>query len=254
MAIVTLTTDFGKNNFNIASLKGTLLSSYKDSHLIDISNEINNFDIIEGSFVLNNSYKFFPKDTIHILAVNSFYASRVRLMLLKKDGYYFIAPDNGILSLMFGEIDVADMRYIEYGLKNGDFNEAIGKMVFEINDDKNFEEIGEKVTSINKRIPLNPVVSEKTIRATVIFIDKFGNAILNISKDLFDQVVGTDEFKLYYSPKDFIQKISTKYSDVPFGDELLFFNSAGYLELAVNMGSANNDLGIEKNNTIQIVF
>jgi len=254
MAIITLTTDFGKNNYNIASLKGTILSFYKDSQIIDISNEINNFDIIEGSFVLNNSYKFFPKDTIHVLAVNSFYAPRVRLLLLKKDNYYFIAPDNGLLSLLFADLDPKDIRYLEYGKSDGDFNQNIGELVLKTQDGTDFEDIGEKVTSINKRIKLNPVVSENTIRATVIFIDKFGNAILNVTKDLFENIVGSKDFKLYYSPKDFIQKISNKYSDVPYGDELLFFNSAGHLEIAVNMGKANTDLSIEKDSTIQIVF
>lgn len=254
MAIVTLTTDFGKNNYNIASLKGAILSAYFGCQLIDISNEIENFDIIEGSFMLSNSYNFFPENTIHILAINSFYSSRIRLLLLKKDNYFFIAPDNGLLSLLFEELDMDDIRYLEYGNSKGDLYTTIAKLVNLSQTDTNFDNIGERVLSINKRITLKPVVSSNTIRATVVFIDKFGNAILNVKQDLFKDVVADKEFKLFYSPKDFISSIHNKYSDVPYGDELLLFNSAGYLEIAINMGNANTTLGIERDSTLQIVI
>ncbi len=254
MAFVTLTTDFGKNNYNIASLKGAIFSAYPKSQLIDISNEIGNFDIIEASFMLSNSYKFYPKNTVHVIAVNGFYSSRVRLLLLKKNDYFFIAPDNGILSLIFDEPDINDIRYIEYGKKTGDFYTTIAELVAQSQQQDDFDSIGEKVLSINKRITLKPVISANTIRATVIFIDKFGNAILNVTKDLFDTYIANKPFRLYYSPKGFIDKIQNKYSDVPFGDELMLFNSAGYLEIAINMGNANTNLGISKDATLQIVF
>jgi len=254
MTIVTLTTDFGKNNFNIAALKGSILSNCSESQIIDISNEVSNFDIIEGSFILKNAFKFYPKKTVHIIAVNCYYTSRVRLLLLKKDGYFFIAPDNGLLSLLFDDLETTDIRYIEYGKETGDLYTTISKLIAKSQQQENFEEIGERVISINKRITLKPVVSANTIRATVIFIDKFGNAILNVTQDLFNSTVQDKPFKLYYSPKDFIDKTQNKYSDVPFGDELLLFNSAGHLEIAVNMGNANTDLGIEKDTTLQIVF
>ncbi len=254
MTFVTLTTDFGKNNYNIASLKGAILSTHSESQLIDISNEINNFDIIEAAFMLYNSYKFYPKNTVHIMSVNSYYSKRVRLLLLKKEDYYFIAPDNGIISLLFDELEMNDIRYVEYGKTTGDLYTTIAELVAQCQQEENFENIGQRVLSINKRITLKPVVSANTIRVTVMFIDKFGNAILNVTKDLFTSTVGDKPFKLYYSPKDYIDQIQNKYSDVPFGDELLIFNSAEHLEIAVNMGNANTDLGIMKDATLQIVY
>ncbi len=254
MTTVTLTTDLGKNNYNIASLKGAILSSSPACNIIDISNEITNFDIVEGTFILENSYSFFPKSTVHIIAINSYYAPRVRILLLKKNNYYFIAPDNGILSLIFDDLENEELRYMEYGLTAGDLYHVIAKTIGEIDEEKPLDEIGMKAGNINKKISIKPVLSGDTIRATVIFIDKFGNAILNITRDHFRKLGNGRNFELRYSPKNSINKISNKYSDVPFGDELCLFNSAGYLEIAVNMQSAGEILGLEKGSIVQITF
>ncbi len=254
MNTVTLTTDLGKNNYNIASLKGAILTSSPDCNLIDISNEISNYDIVEGSFMLKNSYNFFPKNTIHIIAINNFYAPRVRIMLLKRNDYYFIAPDNGILSLLFDDLNGDLIRYWEYGLESGDLFKVIAKIIEIISTGKPIEESGSIAKNINKKISIKPVISGNTIRATVLFIDKFGNAILNITKEMFYQLKKDRNFELKYSPKNFITKISNKYSDVPYGDELCLFNTAGYLEIAVNLQSAAEVLGLEKGSIVQLTF
>lgn len=254
MSTVTLTTDFGKNNYNIASLKGAILSAAYNSTIIEISNEIKNFDIIEGTFMVSNSYRFFPKNSIHIIAINCYYAPRVRLLLLKKDDYYFIAPDNGILSILFEDVQFESVRYLEYGKKKGDLYLNIANLIGDLKNEKSIEEIGLEVKEINRKISLKPVISGDTIRATVIFIDKFGNAILNLKKEIFDQISNGRNFELFYSPKSSISKINDKYSDVPYGDELILFNSAGHLELAINMGDASQTLALEKNSTIQVIF
>ncbi len=254
MSIITFTTDFGKNNYNIASLKGAIVSNSPNSKFIDISNEISNYDIIEGTFVLENSYNFFPEKTIHIIVINSFYASRVRLLLLKRKGYYFIAPDNGILSLLFEDIEAKNLRYLEYGLTTGDLYRNIAKLIREIDSGKNFNEIAYETKNFIKRISIKPVIANDTIRASVIHIDRFGNCILNIKKEKFDQISAGRNFELRYSPKNTITEISKKYSDVPFGDELCIFNSAGYLEIAVNTSNAGEILGLEKGSVVQITF
>ncbi len=254
MSTVTLTTDFGKNNYNIASLKGAILSSAYNSKIIEISNEIKNYDIIEGTFMVSNSYNFFPKKSIHVIAINCYYAPRVRLLLLQKDEYFFIAPDNGILSILFEDVEFENVRYLEYGKTKGDLYLNIATIIGEIKNEKPLEEIGLEVKEINRKISLKPVISGDTIRATVIFIDKFGNAILNLKQELFEQTSKGRNFELFFSPKSSINKICNKYSDVPYGDELCLFNSAGHLEIAVNMGDANQTLGLEKNSTIQVIF
>ena len=254
MTTVTFTTDFGKDGHNVAALKGAILSGKPDCHFINISNEIYNYDIEHGAYVLENSYSFFPPNTIHLLLVNLFYAKKVRMLLLKKNDNYFIAPDNGVLSLLFEDLEIEEVWYLEYGNTAGDFYDVVASFISGLEEEKPFDELFLKATNITKKISLRPVFSGDSIRATVIFIDRFGNAIINIKKDYFENAAKGRNFRLYYSPKDYLDKIHKKYSDVPFGDELCLFNSAGYLEIAINMDSAGNRLGLHKNFTVRIVF
>ena len=73
MPIVTLTSDFGLNDYYVTLIKGALLCENQNLNIIDITHNINNYDIVQGAFVLRNAYESFPKGTIHILSVNNFY-------------------------------------------------------------------------------------------------------------------------------------------------------------------------------------
>ncbi len=254
MTVVTITSDFGNNDHNLASLKGAVFSAIEQCQIVDISNEIKKFDIEEATSILKHSYHYFPEGTIHIVAVNCFYAPRIRILLLKREEQYFIAPDNGTLSLMFDDLKMEDMRYLEYGLTVGDLYLNIADFTNKLSQNINFGEIGMVVTSIIKKISLQPTLSKNVIRGSVVKIDRFGNAITNVDKKLFDKVGEGKAFKLYYSPRGYIDKLSMKYSDVFMGDELCLFNTANQLEIAVNIGNANESLALEVNSSIHIIF
>ena len=254
MNIITLTTDFGSSNYSVASLKGSILSCAEESHIVDITHDIGNFDIVEAAFVLENTYKSFPENTINIVSVNCYYAPKMRFLILKQKGYYFISPDNGILSLISHDFSDDELIYVEYGNTSKGMFEIIGEVAGKIISGAEFSEIGIPVDNISKKISFQPVISNNTIRATVLFIDKFGNAVVNVKKELFETSRKGRPFSLYYSPKDTLTRIDKKYSDVSYGDEVCFFNSAGYLEIAVYMGNASEIIGLTKDSPIQIVF
>lgn len=252
MRIVTLTTDFGSGNSNIASLKGAIFSGNTECQIVDITHEINNFELAEGAFVLENTYKFFPENTINILAVNCFYSDKLRLLVLKKDGYYFIAPDNGILSLIFSEID--ELFSFDYYPSLKDFSKIISQIISQILSGIDLSTTAYKVKNFVRRISLKPVISADTIGATVLFSDKFGNLILNLKKGTFLKIQKNRRFKIYYSPRNYFDAISKNYTDVGIGDELCFFNSSGNLEIAVYMGNASELLGLTKDSPVQVIF
>ena len=254
MAIVTFTTDFGNNSHNVAALKGAILTKNPGSHFVDISNEINNYDIEQAAYAVENSYGFYPENTVHLILVNLFYSKKLRFLILRKGDVYFVAPDNGVLSLLFEDLDREELYFVRYGNTIGDFYQVISGVVAGLSRDVDLTLQYERAENIIKKISLRPVFSGDSIRATVMFIDRFGNAVTNIKKEFVDEAASGRRFKLYYSPKDYIDKIHVKYSDVPIGEELCLFNSAGYLEIAINMDSAGNVLGLHKNFTIRIVF
>lgn len=254
MNIITLISDFGSRNYNVASLKGTLLTHSPQCQIIDITHDINNFDIVEAAFVLENSFSSFPVKTINIVTVNCYYAQKMRFLVLLRNGYYFIAPDNGILSLIADDFSEDALVYLEYGNSGVGMFEIISRIVSKIINSVEFSEIGLSVDTISRKISFKPVISNDTIRATVLFTDKFGNAVVNVKRDVFEKTGKGRPFSLYYSPKDTLTRIHKKYNDVSFGDEVCFFNSAGYLEIAVYMGDASEMLGLSKDSPVQIIF
>ena len=116
------------------------------------------------------------------------------------------------------------------------------------------EEIGPVVSIFNTKLVIQPVVTANQIRATIIHIDHFENVVVNLKKELFDRVRNGRQFELYFKPNDPITFLSKDYGDVAIGDPLAFFNSSGYLEIAINMDKASSMLNLLKNEMIQINF
>ena len=117
MPIVTFTSDFGLNDYYVALIKGAMLCENPNLNIVDITHNINNYDIVQAAFILKNSYESFPKGTIHILSVNSFHDRKRKFLAIRHNEHYFVGPDNGIFSLLFDEIpkDIYKLDFVNKG-------------------------------------------------------------------------------------------------------------------------------------------
>ena len=257
MPIVTLTTDFGEKDWYAAALKGAILKAAPEVQLIDISHQIEPFDIVQAALVLKNSWMEFPDGTIHLLAVNCVYSSQPRFVAVRHGGHYFFAADNGILSLLLGDIALTDIRQLDdtnapahFAVKHI-FGGALGQWV----SNYDFEQLGLAFDAVLlRRILLRPVIHAHQIRGTVVHIDHFENVVLNIERELFQEVGKNRAFSLYFKRNDPIVTLSSNYSDVPMGETLCLFNSIGLLEIAINFGKAATLLGLKKEDVVELVF
>jgi S-adenosyl-L-methionine hydrolase (adenosine-forming) len=257
MPIVTLTTDFGEKDWYAAALKGAILKAAPAVQLVDISHQIEPFDIVQAALVLKNSWMEFPDGTIHLLAVNCVYSNQPRFVAVRHDGHYFFAPDNGILSLLLGDIALTDIRQLDdanapahFAVKHI-FGWALGQWV----SNHDFEQLGTAFEAmLLRRILLRPVIHAHQIRGTVVHIDHFENVVLNIERELFREVGKNRSFSLYFKRNDPIVSLSSNYSDVPMGETLCLFNSIGLLEIAINFGKAATLLGLKKEDVVELVF
>ena len=256
MAILTFISDFGNQDYYTGVIKGAIIKQSPNINIVDISHEIEPFNIVNGAFVLKNVYKEFPENTIHLVAVNNFYSSEDnRFIAVYYDNHYFIAPDNGILSLVFEEempYECFELEYIAY--TNFPLKEVYSRTVWHLTSGRPFHEIGDALDSINQKIYLQPVISPNQIKGSVIYIDHFENVVINISKALFDKVGHGRKFHIYFKRNDAITKISHHYYDVEVGETICLFNSSGFLELAINMGKAASMLGLKIEDIVQIDF
>ncbi|HFA51985.1 MAG TPA: hypothetical protein ENJ95_23460 [Bacteroidetes bacterium] len=253
MSIITLTTDFGQKGYYLAVLKGTILRADPELQIVDISHHVKPYDIVQGAYILKNAFRHFPEGTIHLACVDNL-SSSPSLIAFEQDGHFFIGPDNGIFSLMFGHVPKEVFR-LDIDKKNPfPLNGAMAKAAAHLAAGKPLFEIGLPAGETERRIALQPVISTSQIRGSVIYIDHFENAIVNISHELFEKTRNKRRFKLFFKRHDPITQLSRCYHDVAIGETLCLFNDAGYLTIAINMGKAASLLGLKLGDMVQVDF
>ncbi|TNE65027.1 MAG: hypothetical protein EP344_03270 [Bacteroidetes bacterium] len=253
--IITLTTDFGVQDYYVGALKGALLRQCPEARLVDITHAIKAFDIVQAAFVVQNAYPEFPKGTIHLIGVNCVYDTNAQFIAVRKDGHYFVAPDNGLLTLLFDHIPEADARVLpKVDEQHFPVKTAFAKAAGHLCSEKTFGKLGKRAGPLLQRISLQPVITQNRIRGTIVHIDNFENVIVNIRQETFEKVRQDRPFALFFKRNDPISQLCLNYSDVAVGETLCLFNSAGLLEIAVNMGRAATLLGLKVEDVVEVLF
>ena len=255
MSTITLTSDFGSTDYYSAILKASIAGATEQARIVDISHNVNHFDIVQAAFILKNSFAYFPQHTCHIGAINLYYSSRNEMLCFSRNGHYFIGPNNGLFTLIFPDLQEREVFSIPYRslLKMEAFT-AIASFTRAIEKRIPMDEFASQGAQLAKGFTVQPVVSENSIRATIIHIDHYENVIVNVTKELFNKTGKGRDFSIYYNPGSPVNRISESYSDVPVGEVLCMFNTSGYLEIAINLGKASSLLALKKDETIHIDF
>ncbi len=269
MSVITLTTDLGKSDHYLALLKGRLVAAAPKFQLIDITHAHQHFTLTTAAYTLAQAWQAFPEGSLHLCSVGTFHNSP-SFLFAEYRGHYFALPDNGLLSLILAFSPLRS-KQTDFGLPKLEMPKKIYRI--ETRDDSSFpqvevfeqvashlakakpvEQIGVPARQIKELIPLAPVISDQFVRASILYIDHFGNAILNINKKLFERVSRGRPFALFFKNNDPLTKIHRHYGEVEPGEPLCLFNSAGLLEIAVNMGHAAELFNLHLNDSIQIDF
>ncbi|MFZ4862451.1 SAM hydrolase/SAM-dependent halogenase family protein [Sphingobacterium sp. Mn56C] len=258
MGVITLTTDLGYRDFYQAALKGSILSLLPEVRVIDISHEIPSFNIQNAAFILQNAYHYFPKETVHLIGIDTVFQEGSRYIAMKFNGHYFVGADNGIFSIILGEkqaealheIEITqDLRFLHFPLAD-----ILVKAACHIAKGSRIEDLGSKIEAPLQKVTLLPIIEKNIIKGHVSYIDSFGNVISNISKELFNQVQKGRDFTLHFKRNETINKMSWHYNEVSEGEKLCLFGISNYLEIAINKGNASNLLGLYPDETIIIEF
>lgn len=262
MNIVTLISDLGTRDYYLAAVKAAALQAIPDLHWVDISHQIPPFNMGKAAFVMKNVWRDFPKGTVHLIGVETDWGLDTPYVIVEKEGHFFIGTDNGFFSLLFnGEPADAVHRLNMKGDENLSFptKTIFVPLAADILGDTVISDIADLKESYNSRTWITPVVEQDNIRGTAIYIDAYGNVVTNITRSLFDEVVGKSDFNIIVRRGDSdLKSISRTYSEVPMGEKVALFTSGGYLEIAINRGvegsggGAADLLGIKENDIIRI--
>lgn len=258
MAIITLTSDWGTRDHYLAAVKGVILSKMPDATLVDISHEIEPFDLNQASFVLRNSFRYFPKGTIHIVAVNTEADLEKPHVAIRYLNQFFIGTDNGLFSLLFDqqpdeihEIDIPqDSDYFTFPARD-----VFAKAAVHLARGGDMAELGDPLPKLVERMAFRPVTSGDAIIGKVIYIDRYENIFTNISEELFKRENRNRPFHIEFSVSRYrIRQISRSYGDVPEGELVALFSTTGNLQIAINKGNAASLLGLGADDTIRVQF
>jgi S-adenosyl-L-methionine hydrolase (adenosine-forming) len=253
MQIISLITDFGDKDYYLAELKASVYTKCKDVVIIDISHDIPVYDISLAAYQMKYMMKSLPAKSINILSVNNYYDTHPRYIIMEHDDKYFIAPDNGILSLLVDRLDTVFEIDIST-LSDKRLSNIYGHAIACLHHNLPLEEFSRQINDVDQKFGFMPVVTQNQIKATILHVDQYGNVITNCSKLIFEKSREGRSFAIYYKPGEPIRTISNHYGEVNFGEAVALFNNADYLELAINMDNASKQLHLHKNETIQIDF
>jgi S-adenosylmethionine hydrolase len=257
MAIITLTTDLGYKDFYQAALKGSILKTLPNVNIIDITHEIEAFNISRAAFILKNCFYYFPKGTVHLIGIDTVYSESNKYLALKYRDHFFVGSDNGIFSLIFEEAPqeiveiniMQDLKFLHFPLAD-----IFVKAACHLASGKPLKEIGITTDEIEERMNLHPVIEKNQIKGSVIFVDSYENVVTNVTKEIFTKVQNGRNFTLYFKRNESINQLSWHYNEVPEGEKLCLFGISNHLEIAINKANASGLLGLHNGDIIRIEF
>ncbi|MDY3317422.1 SAM-dependent chlorinase/fluorinase [Riemerella anatipestifer] len=272
MPVITLTSDYGLVDHRVGAIKGSILSLKSDARLIDLSHDVEPYNLLQAAYIVRNAYAYFPKGTVHLIAVDSFYHKDRKAVVYKVDGHYFVAADNGILSLIFFNINPEEIYEITL---NNRFDDEVNFTATDVLvpaavhlHNGGLPEVIGRVYNEPKKISFPKAIeTDNLIVGQIMYVDNFGNAVSNISKAFFEKKAAAyNEFVVKFRSYA-LSKIYNQYTDVVkdwenerqyHGKPLVLFNDADLLEISIYKGTKNNGaktlLGVSVGEKVYVEF
>jgi S-adenosyl-L-methionine hydrolase (adenosine-forming) len=261
MPLLTLTSDIGSQDYLVAAVKAQLLKANPDFRMIDISHAIPPFNYPQAAYVCRNAIKSFPDYTYHLILVNLFDSKPEQLLMVFHKGQYFLCADNGLITMILEDKPeiVIGLPLDKTVIKNTLYcTNVMANAINQLVGGESIRNIGNADAPYVEKNPLRPMLSDNWIEGQIIFIDNFENVIVNITHEQFEEQRRGRHFKIVFKRDEVIETISESYADVAEGEKLALFNSAGYLEIAINKGNAAGLFGLkgfsEKRNQVSSIM
>jgi S-adenosylmethionine hydrolase len=250
--IITLTTDFGTSDHLVGSIKGVILNINPAARIVDLNHSVVPYDILDGALSIANAYRFFPSRTIHVVIVDPGVGTERRPILVSGEKQFFVAPDNGVLSMIF-ERESCTVRHIsaEHYFLNPVSPTFHGRDIFAptagwLSKAFQTEAFGESVTDFVRFTMPKAKSNGTAVKGVILRVDAFGNLMTNLTaEDIPIGALGGGAIKLAVNGKQVLKFGQTFASGNP-GEAIALLGSAGYVEIAVNRGNAARTLGVNR--------
>jgi S-adenosylmethionine hydrolase len=261
--IITLTTDFGLNDHFVGTLKGVILEIVRDAEIVDICHAVQAFDVLDGALMIAQAYSRFPSGTVHLVVVDPGVGTARRPILVTSERHHFVAPDNGVLSLIYAREErlsvrhiAADHYYLQPVSNTFHARDIFAPVAAYLAKGVDPEKFGEEITDfVRFNAPKPKPTDGKTLRGVVLKIDRFGNLVTNITPQDAPMLFEAEPapFKLVVGKRE-VTEIHKNYAEGAPGEVFAILGSMGYLEIATNRGSAAQLAGATKGSDVLVVL
>ena len=258
--LITLTTDFGTTDHFVGVLKGVIAQIAPAARVVDISHEVQPFEVADGAFTIAQAYRYFPKRTVHVVVVDPGVGSTRRPILAEAGGHFFVAPDNGVLSMVLAKEEGTKVRHItndKYFLHpvsrtfhGRDVFSPVGAHLAKGVLPAKFGKLIEDHLRLNFEKPAR--TGKRSWTGQILKVDRFGNLITNFHIDDFDEI-RTRAFGMNVGLQT-VGRLALTFTECDPGELFVVVGSSGYLEVATNQGSAARALGCGAGSPVELSF
>lgn len=243
--IITLTTDFGVGDPFVGMMKGIILSIAPDVRIVDLTHGIRSHDVMEAALVIGSSHAYFPKGAIHVVVVDPGVGSSRRPLLVATEQAYFVAPDNGVLSEIYGDStrmacrELTTRQFFHHPVSNTFHGrDVFAPVAAWLSRGVEPERFGSPVTNrVTLRLPEVRQAGREGLAGTVLRVDKFGNLITNLRAEKYRERLQAGRFILSIRGHQ-VHQLCRSYREAKGPEPFAIWGSLGLLEISCNQASA----------------
>ena len=250
--IITLTTDYGTSDHLVGTLKGVILKINPEATIVDLCHNVVPFDVLDGALCIGAAYRYFPPRTIHLVVVDPGVGTQRRPLLVSSENQYFLAPDNGVLSLVYEREPTHAVRHItsEHYFLHPVSNTFHGRDIFApvaawLSKSWQTQAFGEEISDPMRFSLPKPKAVGSSLKGIVLRIDTFGNLMTNFAAEELPQLTVGGALRITVNGKT-ITKLAQTYSQGEAGEAFAIVGSSGFVEISVHKGNAARALGVQR--------
>lgn len=261
--MITLTTDFGLVEHYVGAMKGVIYSINPAAQIVDVTNSVQSFDILDGAIAISQAYRYFPADTIHLVVVDPGVGGARRPLIARIGQHFFVGPDNGVFSMVYEREEEISVREItaEHYFRQPVSSTFHGRDIFApvaayISKGVELDKFGDEVTDyVRFAAPKPKSAGASSWKAVVLKVDKFGNLITNLAPGDVPQLFQSPAppFKISVGKAE-VTVMRSNYVEGQPSEIFCLLGSTGFLEISANRSSAARLAEANKGTEVTLTF
>lgn len=257
---IALLSDFGLKDSYVGAMKGVLARLAPNAAVLDLCHEIAPFDVVEGGLKLYQAFSYFPRKTVFVAVVDPGVGSSRRAILVESEDYFFLGPDNGLLSMALADQKIRriiELKNDKYFLKptSSTFHgrDIFAPVAAHLSQGLSAEFFGPELTGYERHPAFLPQRDAQEIRGQILAFDRFGSAISNLSRNYLARNHQGASLKVEVAGL-VLEGLKDHYAQAPQGHPFMLFGSSNLLEISISQGSAESKLQLSRGETLRIAL